>query len=66
MNNFEKHMDELIVLLAEAQDTCTHIWRMRTGNEWYCPAHMKQPSLERTSICNECERLNKQWLKAVI
>ena len=30
MNNFEKHMDELIELLAEAQDARTHIWRMRT------------------------------------
>lgn len=57
MTNYEKYKDELIELLAVNVGSCGGVFRLRTNGKTY-------PVCSSYEACKECERLNKQWLRA--
>ena len=58
MTNYEKYKDVFIELLAtNFVGTCSRIYGLRTNKET-CPLCSDH------EVCEECERLNKEWLEA--
>ena len=57
MTNYEKYKDVFIELLAtNFVGTCSRIYGLRTNKET-CPLCSDH------EVCEECERLNKEWLE---